>query len=111
MAQPLVRVGKTIVPVNYHVAHIKLDDGRELWVSRGHPTVEGSIIGRLKVGDNFDGGIIVSNQLVRYSGFATYDLLPDGETGFYWANGVLLASTLMKSAYSYAPYGIREGSL
>ncbi len=25
---------------------------------------------------------------------ATYDLLPSGGTGFYWANGVLLASTL-----------------
>jgi hypothetical protein len=94
MAQPLVRVGKTIVPINHHVAHIKLDDGRELWASPGHPTVDGSMIGRLKVGDHFDGGVIVTHQLVRYIGSATYDLLPDGETGFYWANGILLASTL-----------------
>jgi hypothetical protein len=31
---------------------------------------------------------------VIYNTGATYDLLPSGETGLYWANGVLLKSTL-----------------
>jgi hypothetical protein len=31
---------------------------------------------------------------VIYKGGATYDLLPGGSTGLYWANGILLKSTL-----------------
>jgi hypothetical protein len=31
---------------------------------------------------------------VRYDGGATFDILPGGVTGAYWANGVLLGSTL-----------------
>jgi hypothetical protein len=31
---------------------------------------------------------------VIYHGDATYDLLPDSSTGLYWANGILLRSTL-----------------
>ena len=31
---------------------------------------------------------------VRYDGGATFDILPAGATGLYWANGVLLGSTL-----------------
>lgn len=94
VAQPLVQVGKTFVPTNHHVIQIRLDDGREFWASPGHPTADGKRIGRLKVGDPLDGGKIVSTQSVRYTGTATYDLLPDGDTGYYRANGVLLASTL-----------------
>jgi len=30
----------------------------------------------------------------RYAAEATFDLLPSGPTGMYWANGVLLRSTL-----------------
>ena len=33
---------------------------------------------------------------IRSTTGATYDVLPSGETGFYWANGVLLGSTLWK---------------
>jgi hypothetical protein len=51
-------------------------------------------MGQLQVGDHVDGGRIVSSSLVRYMDYATYDLLPAGDTGFYWANDVLLASTL-----------------
>jgi hypothetical protein len=31
---------------------------------------------------------------VRYAADQTYDLLPAGDTGLYWANGVLLGSSL-----------------
>jgi len=51
-------------------------------------------------GDLYDGASVASAQLVPYGGDATYDILPSGDTGFYWANGlpakagVLLGSTL-----------------
>jgi hypothetical protein len=41
-----------------------------------------------------DGAAIVSIELVAYSGHATYDLLPAGDTGVYWADGVPLGTTL-----------------
>jgi hypothetical protein len=94
VVQPLIRIGKTVVPANHRVVHLVLGDGRELWVSPGHPTAEGPTVGQLQVGEAYAGGIILSADRVRYTGSATYDLLPGGETGLYWANGILLASTL-----------------
>jgi hypothetical protein len=97
VAQPLLQVGKTIVPASHQVVHIVLEDGREVWVSPGHLTADGSTVGELQVGESLDGSLILSVQRVIYAGQATYDLLPGGETGFYWANGILLTSTLNES--------------
>jgi hypothetical protein len=51
-------------------------------------------MGDLRVSDRLDGAAVLSAGRVPYSGGATYDLLPAGGTGFYWANGILIASTL-----------------
>ena len=74
-------------------APIGLSDGRSVSASPGHPTPDGRAIGDLKVGDMLDSAIVVSVTSVPYSGF-TLDILPDGGTGLYWANGILLKSTL-----------------
>jgi hypothetical protein len=42
----------------------------------------------------FDGSTVVSARRIAYRGGFTYDLLPSGPTGTYFANGVLLGSTL-----------------
>ena len=94
LAQPVLRIGKTVVPSSHEVVHLVLEDGRELWVSPGHPTAGGHRVEQLQAGDRLDSGIIRSAKRVRYTGYATYDLLPAGETGFYWANSILLASSL-----------------
>lgn len=98
VAQPVIRLGKTIVPSNHRVVRLVLEDGRQLWVSPGHPTVDGGQVGQLKSGDILSGDIhgaqIRSAEWVLYPARATYDLLPAGDTGFYWANGILLASSL-----------------
>lgn len=94
VAKPVIRIGKTVVPSTHKVVHLVMADGRELWVSPAHPTADGRQVGQLQAGDPLDGGIIRSASLVRYASYATYDLLPAGETGFYRANGILLASTL-----------------
>jgi hypothetical protein len=94
VAAPVIMVGKTIVPANHQILHLVLNDGRELWVSPGHPTMDGRRIGQLRVHDRLDGGSIQSVERVPYTGLATFDLLPSGATGFYWANGILVASTL-----------------
>jgi hypothetical protein len=73
---------------------LALDDGRLVLVSPGHPTSDGRRVGDLSVGDKLDGARIASVARVTYAGGATYDVLPAGATGAYWANGVLLRSTL-----------------
>ncbi len=93
-AAVIARVGSTRTPVWHEVVHLVLHDGRELWVSPGHPTVDGRTIGDLIGGDSLDGSWVVTADLVRYAGMATYDLLPSGPTGAYWANGIVLSSTL-----------------
>ena len=94
VAQPLLSTGSTPVPAAHQVLHLVLDDGRQLWVSPGHPTTDGRRVGQLQVGGSLDGAALLSAERVTYTGHATYDLLPAGETGFYWANGILIASTL-----------------
>ena len=74
--------------------HLIFSDGRELWASPGHPTVDGRTLGDLRENDLYDRAVIKSADAVPYGDTRTFDLLPAGETGFYWANGVLLASTL-----------------
>ncbi|OGO39624.1 MAG: hypothetical protein A2W35_09170 [Chloroflexi bacterium RBG_16_57_11] len=93
-ATTLLKVGKTVVPTNHQVVHLMLEDGRQLRISPGHPTVQGRLIGTLRLGDLLDGSRIVAVESNTYTGYATYDLLPAGDTGFYWADGILIASTL-----------------
>jgi hypothetical protein len=65
-----------------------------LFVSPGHPTADAREAGDLNPGDVLDGAVLVSAERVQYEAGHTYDLLPSGETGFYFANGIPLGSTL-----------------
>ena len=90
----ILKTRRVMVPSAHEMVHIVLNDGRELWASPGHPTIEGRKLGDLKAGDSLDGARITFVERVPYDQSATYDLLPSGGTGFYRANGILLASTL-----------------
>jgi hypothetical protein len=94
IAAPLVAVGSMPVPATHEVVRLALDDGRVVYVSPGHPTADGRRVGDLVAGDAMDDARIASVERVAYSGGATYDILPAGTTGAYWANGVVLGSTL-----------------
>lgn len=95
IAAPVLEVGSMEAPAGHRMVHVILADGRELLASPGHPTADGRPLGSLAVGDVLDGGAIVSWELVPYGHDRTYDLLPAGPTGSYWANGILLSSTLV----------------
>ncbi|MEO8632991.1 MAG: Hint domain-containing protein [Chloroflexota bacterium] len=99
IAAPLVTVGSTPVPTTHEVVRLMLEDGRIVRVSPGHPTTDGRRVGDLAAGDALDGARITSVQRVAYADGATYDILPAGTTGAYWANGVLLGSTLRTPHY------------
>ena len=92
----ILETGNVRVPATHQVVHVILSDGRELWASPGHPTADGRRLADLKVGDVLDGARAVLVERVMYHGSSTYDLLPSGDTGFYWANGILMGSTLVK---------------
>jgi len=88
---------RTPVPPTHRVTHLVLDDGRELFASPGHPTGDGRIIGDLSRGDILNGGRVLTVESILYQKDFTYDILPSGETGLYWANGILIGSTLFKT--------------
>ena len=90
----ILNLGHVNVPATHQVIHVILSDGRELYASPGHPTAEGKVLGDLKVGDLLDGMYVLLIERLPYAGLATYDLLPSGDTGLYWANGILMDSTL-----------------
>jgi hypothetical protein len=96
-----VRVPSTIlktsvvpVPAGHLFMHVILQDGRELWASPGHPTADGRKMGDLAAGEYLDGALIIKVEIVSSQQPATYDILPAGDTGYYWANGILIGSTL-----------------
>jgi hypothetical protein len=94
IAAALTAVGATPVRDAHTIVRLALADGRAVEVSAGHPTADGRLVGALPEGETLDGARIVSVERVRYSGGATFDVVPAGGTGLYWANGVLLKTSL-----------------
>ena len=99
-AAPVIRTVRVRVPTPHPIVHLLLSDGRELFVSPGHPTMDGRAVGALTAGDRLDGAPVAATDLVQDSGEFTYDILPAGDTGGYWANGIPLESTLFSPARS-----------
>jgi hypothetical protein len=93
-AVPILRAGRSQAPRNHRVVALVLDDGRRLEASPAHPLADGRVLGELSIGDPVDGARVASATLIRYSGGSTYDIRPAGPSGAYWADGVLLGSTL-----------------
>jgi hypothetical protein len=70
-----------------------LADGGAVLVSPGHPLPDGLPVAALRVGDAYD---VASADRIPYGGGRTFDLLPSGDTGVYWANGIELESRLLR---------------
>jgi hypothetical protein len=88
------QTGHTQAPLGHEVVRLTLADGRTVIASPGHPTADGRMVGDLVPGNRYNGSLVSRVELTPYSG-ATWDLLPTGPTGTYFANGVLLGSTLL----------------
>ncbi len=96
VASTVIKISHTPVPRTHRVIHLTLSDKREVWVSPNHPTVDGRTIQELQKGDLYDRSYVQSTELIPYWDTNTYDILSDSDTGYYWANGILLGSTLKK---------------
>ena len=90
----VLEIRQSPVPSTSEIVHIILQDGRQLYASPAHPTADGRTLGELSIGGILDNSVITVAELVPYSQGYTYDLLPSGDTGFYWANNILVGSTL-----------------
>jgi hypothetical protein len=71
-----------------------LKDGRTLLASPGHPLYDGRPLAALRAGDAVDGSEVLLVERVAYPGAVVFDLLPASATRWYWADGVLLGSTM-----------------
>jgi hypothetical protein len=90
---PILRTNRTLVS-GHRVVRAVLATGTVLEISPGHPTAEGRTFADLREGDVLDGVEVRSARLVPYAHDATYDILPDTDSGAYFAGGVLVGSTL-----------------
>jgi hypothetical protein len=93
VAAAVLVVSHRPTPIGFNVLRLTLADGRIVEASAGHPTVGGRPVGELGAGDSIDGSRLISIESIPYLG-DTWDLLPAGPTGTYWANGIPLGSTL-----------------
>jgi hypothetical protein len=94
IAVPILKTASTPVPPDFYVVRITLSDGRSVTASPGHPSSNYRLLGDYRVGDVLDGSLIIGFDFRAYNDEATFDLLPEGPTGLYYANGILLGSTL-----------------
>lgn len=91
----VIKTSATPVPSSFQAINVALSDGRAVTASPGHPTAEGRTLGDYRTGDTLDGAVVTAVEHSDYGG-VTFDLLPSGETGLYWANGILMGSTIAK---------------
>lgn len=94
VATTVLKTTVASTPSSFRAVRVRLNDGRTVTASPGHPTAEGRALGDYLVGDTLDEALVMLVEHVTYDGGATYDLLPNGSTGLYWANRVLLKSSL-----------------
>jgi hypothetical protein len=88
------RVVRRETPGPHLMLRLALSDGRELVAAGAHPAADGTYLRQLRPGQRFDGATVISADWVVSSAPATFDILPTGPTGTYWANGILIGSTL-----------------
>jgi hypothetical protein len=83
-------------PASSHVVpQLLLDNGQVLQISARHPTADNRTFGELRAGDRLGELRIKTVRLVTYQHAFTYDILPASDTGFYFAGGAMIGSTLV----------------
>jgi hypothetical protein len=94
IAGTVIALGSTPAPPGHQVVRLRLEDGRTVTASPGHPLADGRRLGDLRPGDLVDGSRVVLADLVPYAGAETFDLVASGPTGAYLAGGIPLGSTI-----------------
>ncbi|MES0491265.1 MAG: Hint domain-containing protein [Leptospirales bacterium] len=90
---PVLKISK-VKATNHHVSLVHFDNGSVVQISPTHPLADGRFMGQLKPGDKVGTMHVVSAQLIFYEYEYTYDILPDSPSANYYAEGILLKSTI-----------------
>jgi hypothetical protein len=98
IAAAVERVTSRATPGPHLMLRLALSDGRVLVAAGAHPAADGTFLRQLEVGSPYDGATIAAVDWVQSTASMTFDLLPAGPTGTYWANGILVGSTLKPDA-------------
>jgi hypothetical protein len=99
----VLRVARQSVVTAHEMVVLHLDGGRTVRGSALHPLADGRALGGLKLGDRVDGSVVTALSREPFAGDATWDLLPTGETGIYFIDGVPLGSTLRPGRVRHEP--------
>jgi hypothetical protein len=91
---PIKQVHRQPVTGSHRIVEVKLAHGATLRISPRHPTADGRHFSDLVAGDVVDGVRVTASKLVAYDQPFTYDILPDSDSGTYFAGGTLIGSTL-----------------
>ena len=78
-----------------------LENGQVLQISARHPTADSRTFGELRTGDKLGELRIKAIEFVTYEHDYTFDILPDSDTGYYFAGGALIGSTLASESNSF----------
>ena len=94
IAVPVILTNRVPVTGTHHMVEVRLSNGRVLSVSPSHPTADGRTFADLAQGNVVDGVVIDSVRRVPYTEAYTYDILPDSDSGTYFAGSVQIGTTL-----------------
>jgi hypothetical protein len=94
---PLTRTQRVVV-TNHQVVRLTFQGGAKIEMSASHPTADGRSFGDLKAGQQLDGMLLTDTRVIAYQHEATHDILPDSDSGAYFASGVLVGSTMKSQA-------------
>lgn len=90
---PVLRTQR-IPAQNHHIVRLNFVNGARIEMSAAHPTADGRTFGDLRSGGLLDGVLLADVSVIPYAHDATYDILPQSDTGTYFASGVLVGSTM-----------------
>lgn len=96
VAVQVVAISKRKVGKTHKILHIIFKDRRGVFVSAGHPLATGKNVEELRAGAIYDGSVVASITYEDYDEDYTYDFLPAGDTGYYFANDILMGSTIKR---------------
>ncbi len=108
---PIIKRSKVKVTSAHRMVYLNFDNDNSLIVSPDHPAAGIKKVRELFPKDSYDQTRIKEVSLINYDHNHTYDILPEGETGYYCANNILIGSTLMKEDASPIAKAFQEVKL
>lgn len=108
---PILEKSKVRVTKVHKMVSLCFSNESDLIVSPDHPTIGVKKIRELFPDETYDQTKVTSVSLINYDHNYTFDILPDGDTGYYWANNVLLGSTLSPEEISSIAKALQEVEL